>query len=73
MGATRTRKMDPRIARPQAKLGPATRDGKDDLAAQLREELEYAKLEVAAEKVVAQLAELSPEKRENIRLILAGA
>lgn len=74
MNTVRTRNIDPEVARLRATLGPLERDGRGEEAVQVRLELRDAKILAACRKLGAQIAtELSPEKADIARAILAGA
>lgn len=68
-----TRNIDPEITKLRGRLGVAIRDGKKDLAERYRQELRDLVITAAAKKVAAQLPDLSPEKREQVRALLGGA
>lgn len=68
-----TRSVDPDVCKVRGRLGVAVREGDDEAADHYRQELHDLNIIAAAKKVAAQLPELSPEKREQIRALLAGA
>jgi hypothetical protein len=65
--------VDPEVVKVRAKLGTAVREKDAELEDQYRQELHDLNIIVAARRVAARLPELSPEKREQVRALLAGA
>lgn len=68
-----TRNIDPEIGRAKSLLGVAVRTGNEEAAEQYRQELHDLNIIAVAKRVAAQLPELTPEKREQIRALLGGA
>lgn len=66
-------KVDPDVVKVRGKLGTAVREKDAELEEKYRQELHDLNILVAAKRVAAQLPELTPEKREQIRALLAGA
>lgn len=67
-----TRNVDPEVGKARGKLAVSVREGDEEAATLARQELHEAKIIAAAKKVAAQLPELTPEKREQVRALLLG-
>lgn len=68
-----TRNVPPEIARLRGRLSGAVRRGDEEAARKYRQELRDIVVLAEAKKVAAQLPELTPEKREQVRALLGGA
>lgn len=67
-----TRQVDPEVGHFRSKIGIASLKGDHEAAEHYRRELADARIIAAAKAVAAKLPELSPEKRERVRALLAG-
>lgn len=70
---TRTRNTDPDIMRLSGLLGPLTRDGRNEEAAAVREQLDRAKRMAAIRSAVSNAPPLSPAELGGIVSMLASA
>jgi DNA-directed RNA polymerase subunit F len=61
------------MGRVKALLGVAARTGDKENEKKYRQELHDLNVIAAAKRVVAQLPDVSPEKREQVRALLGGA